>query len=112
MVDHETHLQGAAAASCTANGYTGDQVCSHCQQIIVKGQDIPALQHDFAEGHCRACGAADPNYVPPTTPTQPTEPATDPQPAPMNPMIMVAIAMLAITGIGIVVMIVLLAKKK
>jgi hypothetical protein len=30
----------------------------------------------------------------------------------MNPMIMVAIAMLAITGIGIVVMIVLLAKKK
>ena len=112
MVDHETHLQGAAAASCTANGYTGDQVCSHCQQVIVKGQNIPALQHDFAEGHCRACGAADPNYVPPTTPTQPTEPATDPQPAPMNPMIMVAIAMLAITGIGIVVMIVLLAKKK
>lgn len=53
---------------------------------------IPAEGHDFVEGVCSVCGAADPDYVAPTEPSEtepseePTEPSeTEPSEAPTEP---------------------------
>ena len=42
---HKTELVGAKAAACTQDGYTGDQVCTVCQEIVKKGEVIPATGH-------------------------------------------------------------------
>ena len=42
---HKTQLVGAKAATCTGDGYTGDEVCTICQEIVKKGEVIPALGH-------------------------------------------------------------------
>ena len=42
---HKTQLVGAKTATCTGDGYTGDQVCTVCQEIVKKGEVIPALGH-------------------------------------------------------------------
>ena len=43
---HETELVNAKAATCTEDGYTGDQVCKKCGETIVKGEVIPATGHE------------------------------------------------------------------
>ncbi len=45
--DHSngTKLEGAKAATCTENGYTGDKVCVDCGAIIEKGTTIAAKGH-------------------------------------------------------------------
>ena len=43
---HDTQLVGAKAATCTQDGYTGDEVCKVCGEVITKGQVIPATGHD------------------------------------------------------------------
>ena len=65
-----TEKKGAAEATCTTKGYTGDIVCVDCGETITKGEEIPTIAHNFANGTCSACGAADPNY------TEPEEPST------------------------------------
>ena len=42
---HKTQLVGAKAATCTEDGYTGDEVCTVCQETVKKGEVIPALGH-------------------------------------------------------------------
>ena len=42
---HDTQLVGAKPATCTEDGYTGDEVCTVCQEIVKKGEVIPALGH-------------------------------------------------------------------
>ena len=42
---HKTQLVGAKAATCTEDGYTGDEVCTVCQEVVKKGEVIPALGH-------------------------------------------------------------------
>ena len=42
---HKTQLVGAKAATCTEDGYTGDEVCTVCQEIVKKGEVIPATGH-------------------------------------------------------------------
>ena len=42
---HKTELVGAKDATCTEAGYTGDVVCSVCEEVIEKGEAIPALGH-------------------------------------------------------------------
>ena len=42
---HKTQLVGAKPATCTEDGYTGDEVCTVCQEIVKKGEVIPALGH-------------------------------------------------------------------
>ena len=42
---HKTELVGAKAATCTEDGYTGDQVCTVCGETVTKGEVIPALGH-------------------------------------------------------------------
>ena len=43
---HDTQLVGAKPATCTQDGYTGDEVCTVCQEIVKKGEVIPATGHD------------------------------------------------------------------
>ena len=46
-----TELRGAKEATCTADGYTGDEVCLDCGETIRKGEVIPANcpSRDFAD---------------------------------------------------------------
>ena len=78
----ETELKNKKEASCTAEGYTGDKVCTECGKILERGENVPKLGHSYKDGTCTVCGASDPEYKPiePTDPTTPTDPAgpTDP----------------------------------
>ena len=42
---HDTELVGAKPATCTQDGYTGDEVCTVCGETVKKGEVIPALGH-------------------------------------------------------------------
>ena len=61
---HDTEVVGVKAATCTEAGYTGDQVCKTCGQVVELGEAIPATGHHYKDGKCTACGAADPDYQP------------------------------------------------
>ena len=77
-----THTEGAFEATCTEDGYTGDQVCE-CGVVVTVGEVIPATGHDYVDGECAHCGETDPDV--PTEP-QPTEPQpTEPQPTEPQP---------------------------
>ena len=39
----ETEIRNAKEATCTEDGYTGDEVCTICNEILKKGEVIPAL---------------------------------------------------------------------
>ena len=41
----ETELRDAREATCTADGYTGDEVCTVCEEIVKQGAVIPATGH-------------------------------------------------------------------
>ena len=73
---HDTQLVGAKDATCTQDGYTGDEVCKTCGETVKKGEIIPATGHDYKDGKCTVCGAADPDYRPeqPENPGQPEKP--------------------------------------
>ena len=43
---HDTELVGAKPATCTEDGYTGDEVCKTCGVTVKKGEVIPATGHD------------------------------------------------------------------
>ena len=42
---HKTQLVGAKPATCTQDGYTGDEVCTVCNETVKKGEVIPATGH-------------------------------------------------------------------
>lgn len=71
---HETHLVGALDATCTDDGFTGDEVCQVCQTVVKQGEVIPALGHDYEDGICSRCGAEEP--AAPVEPGKPEEPGT------------------------------------
>ena len=48
--DHDTELVGAKDATCTEDGYTGNEVCKVCQTVVKQGEVIPALGHDYKDG--------------------------------------------------------------
>ena len=60
----ETETVNAKAATCTEDGYTGDEVCTICGEIVKKGEVIKATGHQYKDGKCTVCGVADPNYKP------------------------------------------------
>ena len=60
----ETETVNAKVATCTEDGYTGDVVCKACGEIVKKGEVIKATGHQYKDGKCTVCGAADPNYKP------------------------------------------------
>ena len=60
---HETtELVGVVEATCTAEGYNGDAVCTECDEVVAKGSAIPATGHtegelkDAADATCTAEG--------------------------------------------------------
>ena len=61
---HKIQLVGAKPATCTEDGYTGDEVCTVCGETVKKGEVIPATGHDYKDGKCTNCGETDPNYKP------------------------------------------------
>ena len=51
-------------ATCTEPGKTDGQYCYACSTTIVEQEEIPALGHNYVDGACTRCGAADPDYKP------------------------------------------------
>ena len=43
-----TTLKNAKAATCDAEGYTGDKVCTSCNAVVEKGTSIPSPAHNTA----------------------------------------------------------------
>ena len=64
---HTTELKNKKSATCTADGYTGDEICKTCGKTVKSGKVIKATGHSYTNGNCTVCGAADPNYTAPTT---------------------------------------------
>ena len=42
---HAAQLQNEKAATCVESGYTGDEICAICGELLAEGQEIPALGH-------------------------------------------------------------------
>ena len=117
---HDTELVGAKDATCTEDGYTGNEVCKVCQTVVKQGEVIPALGHDYKDGKCSRCGAEEPTTPvepgkpgdsgKPTTPEKPTTPDT---PATGDSSNMTALwVVLAVAGLGIIALVVLLVTKR
>lgn len=45
----ETKLVNAKDATCTTDGYTGDTICTKCNEVVIPGQVITAKGHIFSE---------------------------------------------------------------
>ena len=60
----ETEIQNAKEATCTVDGYTGDEVCTVCGEVVTSGEVIPATGHHYVNGYCTKCGHRDPDYRP------------------------------------------------
>ena len=52
-----TSIVGQKDATCTSEGYTGDEVCDNCSEVLTEGEVIPVLEHSFVDGVCENCGA-------------------------------------------------------
>ena len=46
---HDTEIRNAKAATCTEEGYTGDEICKICGEVIRKGEVIPMLEHEYED---------------------------------------------------------------
>ena len=90
---HDTELVGAKNATCTEDGYTGDEVCKVCQTVVKQGEVIPTLGHDYKDGKCSRCGAEEP-----TTPVEPGKPATGD-----SSTLVLWLALLAVSGMAVTV---------
>ena len=111
---HDTELVGAQDATCTEDGYTGNEVCKVCQAVVKQGEVIPALGHDYKDGKCSRCGAEEPaTPVEPGKPQQPEKPTTPDTPATGDSSNMTALwVVLAVAGLGIIALVVLLVTKR
>ncbi len=48
----ETFISGQREATCIADGYTGDTVCSDCGQLLTSGNVVPAPGHGYLYTSC------------------------------------------------------------
>ena len=60
---HDTQLVGAKAATCTQDGYTGDEVCKTCGETVKKGEVIPATGHDTELVGAKAATCTEDGYT-------------------------------------------------
>ncbi len=42
---HKTEIKNAKEANCTEAGYTGDEICTVCNETIAKGKELPPKGH-------------------------------------------------------------------
>lgn len=49
-------------ATCTEEGYTGDKICTDCDETIENGAIIQTIGHSFENGSCRVCGIDNLDY--------------------------------------------------
>ena len=61
-LEHEAELRNVKEATCTDDGYTGDSVCKHCGKTLAKGEVVKATGHNYKNGKCVNCGAAEPAH--------------------------------------------------
>ena len=60
---HDTEIVGAKAATCTQDGYTGDEVCKTCGVTVKKGEVIPATGHDTQLVGAKAATCTEDGYT-------------------------------------------------
>lgn len=96
----DTEIKDKKDATCTTEGYTGDTYCKVCDAELEKGTAIAKTAHTYEDGKCKICGAADPNYVPDSPQTGD------------NSNMALWLALLFISGLGIVATTALSRKKR
>ncbi len=96
----ETEIRNAKPTSCDEEGYTGDKHCKVCGEKLESGTAIAKTAHTYENGKCTVCDATDPNYK-----------VDSPQTG-YNSNMALWIALLFISGMGIVAAIVYGRKKK
>ena len=72
--DHDHTTRTETPATCTQDGSV-TVTCDDCGAVL-STETIPATGHDYKDGKCTVCGAADPDYRPeqPENPGQPEKP--------------------------------------
>ena len=65
MKEHTVVDVAAVEATCTTDGMTAGTKCSVCGTVLSGCEVVKALGHDYKDGKCTRCGAADPDYVAP-----------------------------------------------
>ena len=72
--DHDHTTRTETPAACTQDGSV-TVTCDDCGAVL-STETIPATGHDYKDGKCTVCGAADPDYRPeqPEDPGQPERP--------------------------------------
>ena len=72
--DHDHTTRTETPATCTQDGSV-TVTCDDCGAVL-STEAIPATGHDYKDGKCTVCGAADPDYRPeqPEDPGQPEKP--------------------------------------
>ena len=72
--DHDHTTRTETPAACTQDGSV-TVTCDDCGAVL-STEAIPATGHDYKDGKCTVCGAADPDYRPeqPEDPGQPEKP--------------------------------------
>ena len=104
-------------ATCESTGvrtYTAKVTFDGKDYTDTKTEVIPALGHDYKDGKCSRCGAEEPTTpVEPGKPQQPEKPTTPDTPATGDSSNMTALwVVLAVAGLGIIVLVVLLVTKR
>ena len=90
---HDTELRNAKPATCTEKGYTGDQVCKLCGEVVSQGQAIPVKNHSYGAWNvtkaateqaagvetrtCSVCGKTETRSIPKLTPKPVANPFRD-----------------------------------
>ena len=103
--DHDHTTRTETPATCTQDGSV-TVTCDDCGAVL-STETIPATGHDYKDGKCTVCGAADPDYRPeqPENPGQPEKPEKPEQPE--NPgvktgdsgvLLYMGLMLLALTG--------------
>ena len=100
--DHDHTARTETPAACTQDGSV-TVTCDDCGAVL-STEAIPATGHDYKDGKCTVCGAADPDYRP-EQPEDPGQPEKPEQPA--NPgvktgdsgvLLYMGLMLLALTG--------------
>ena len=100
--DHDHTTRTETPAACTQDGSV-TVTCDDCGAVL-STETIPATGHDYKDGKCTVCGAADPDYRPeqPENPGQPEKPEQSENPGvktgDSGVLLYMGLMLLALTG--------------